>query len=229
MAVRIALTIAALLISGVSGGADRLEISLWSMCGHELIDSILWKILARSTLEGIEMQATLECPAEVSAGEEFEITWTGPDSPLDYLSIAEPGSANEAYLEWAQTGEGNPLRLRAPRRTGEFELRYVRAADGEVLARRLMRVVAEEMRLQAPTRVDAGSRFEVEWSGTPGRGDFIAITEEDAAPGTHLDWSYATAGRLLTLAAPFQPGRYEVRYVSGEKLKILARLSLEVW
>jgi len=190
--------------------------------------SSLGKILTSSTLEVFEVLATLEGPAEVSGGEQLEVSWTGPDGPQDYLSIAEPGAKNETYLEWALTGEGNPLSLRAPRRAGEFELRYVRAEDGEVLARRHLAVVAKTVSLRAPPEVEAGSRFVVEWSGTPGGGDFVAVAKEGAAAGAHLDWSYTTAGRRLTLAAPFRPGSYEVRYVSGEEVEILARKPLMV-
>jgi len=190
--------------------------------------SNLGKILTSSTLEVFEVLATLEGPVTVSSGEEFEVTWTGPDGPQDYLSIAEPGTENEAYLEWVLTGEGHPLSLRAPRSTGDFELRYVRAKDGEILARRQLTVVAEAVSLQAPPEVEAGSRFVVEWTGTPGGGDFIAIAKEGAAARNHLDWSYTTVGRRLTLAAPFRPGRYEVRYVSGSEVDILARKPLMV-
>ncbi len=197
-----------------------------------LLDTLFWAARSSETPPSktmdFEVLATLESPAEVSAGEEVEVTWTGPDGPQDYLSIAEPGAENEAYLEWALTDEGNPLRLRAPRRTGDFELRYVRAEDGEVLARRQVTVVAEAVSLEAPPEVEVGSRFVVEWSGTPGGGDFIAIAKEDSAAGEHFDWSYTTAGRRLTLAAPFHPGRYEVRYVSGSEVEILARKPLMV-
>jgi len=190
--------------------------------------SSLGKMLASSTLEVFEVLATIEGPAGIPAGEELEITWTGPNGPQDYLSIAEPGADNEDYLQWAPTSEGNPLRLHAPRRLGEFELRYVRAADGEVLARQRFSVVADAVSLQAPPEVEAGSRFVVEWSGTSGRGDFIAIAKESAAAGRHLDWSFTTAGRRLTLAAPVRPGRYEVRYVSGADVEILVRKPLLV-
>ena len=197
-----------------------------------LLDTLYWAVHSSeappSKPMDSEVLAALDGPAEVSAGEELEVTWTGPDGPQDYLSLAEPGAENEAYLEWALTGEGNPLRLRAPRRTGDFELRYVRAEDGEVLARRQVTVLAEAVSLEAPPEVEAGSRFVVEWSGTPGGGDFITIAKEDAAAGEHLDWSYTTAGRRLTLAAPFHPGRYEVRYVSGSEVEILARKPLMV-
>jgi len=190
--------------------------------------SNLGKMLASSTLEVFEVLATLEGPAKISVGEELEIIWTGPNGSQDYLSIAEPGADNEDYLQWALTSEGNPLRLHAPRRLGEFELRYVRAADGEVLARQRFSVVADAVSLQVPPEVEAGSRFVVEWSGTSGRGDFIAIAKESAAAGRHLDWSYTTAGRRLTLAAPVRPGRYEIRYVSGADVEILVRKPLIV-
>jgi len=190
--------------------------------------SSLGKTLTSTTLEVFEMLANLEGPAEISAGEEFEISWTGPNGPQDFLSIAEPGAANEAYLEWTPTTEGNPLRLRAPRHAGEFELRYVRAEDGEVLARQRFTVKTETVSLQTPQEVEAGSRFTVEWTGPPGGGDFIAIAKKSAPAGRYLDWAYTTAGRRLTLAAPNRPGRYEVRYVSGSEIEILARQSLEV-
>ena len=190
--------------------------------------SSLGKVLTSSTLEVFEVLATLNGPTEVSSGEELEISWTGPDGPQDYLSIAEPGAENETYLEWAPTGEGTPLRLRAPPRTGDFELRYVRAEDGEVLARRHLTVVVEAVSLKAPPEVEAGSRFVVVWTGTPGGGDFIAIAKEGDAVGKHLDWSYTTVGRRLTLAAPFRPGRYEIRYVSGSEVEILTRKTLMV-
>lgn len=190
--------------------------------------SSLGKILTSVALEVFEVLATLEAATKIPAGEEFEISWTGPNGSQDYLSIAEPGAENEAYLEWALTAEGNPLRLRAPRHTGEFELRYVRAADGEVLARQRFAVITETVSLHAPPEVESGSRFVVEWTGTSGRGDFIAIAKKSAAAGRHLDWAYTTAGRRLTLAAPNRPGRYEVRYVSGSEVEILARQSLVV-
>ena len=215
-------------IPTISGGPATLAAPIVPGAYDVRYISSLGKILTSSPLEVFEVLATLDGPGEVSAGEELEITWTGPNGSQDYLSIAKPEAENEDYLQWAPTGEGNPLRLRAPRRTGEFELRYVRAADGEVLARRHFTVVAEAVSLQAPPEVEAASRFVVEWSGTPGSGDFIAVAQESAAPGRHLDWSYTTAGRRLTLAAPVRPGHYEVRYISGSEVEILVRKPLTV-
>ena len=107
-------------------------------------------------------------------------------------------------------------------------MRYVRAADGEILARQPVDVVALAISLNAPAEVDAGTRFEVEWTGTAKSGDFIAVAPFDAPRRRYLDWTYTSVGHLLTLAAPFKPGDYEVRYISGDDLEVIARVPVRV-
>ncbi len=186
------------------------------------------KTLARTSLEVFEILATIDAPQETSPGALLEVSWWGPDGPQDFLSIASTESANEAYLAWAPTHEGNPAKLRAPGTPGDFELRYVRSRDGEILARKPLTVAAEAVKISVPKRVEVGTRFEVEWTGTPGAGDFLAIAVEGSNARKFIDWSYTTAGSPLTLAAGFKKGRFEVRYISGSDLAVLARTSIEV-
>ncbi len=186
------------------------------------------RVLARAALEVYEVLAILDGPGEVSPGEEFTVSWEGPDANQDHLTLASADAANDEYLSWSPTAVGPSLQLRAPAQVGHYELRYVRAADGEVLARAPIAVVATAIALRAPEEVDAGSRFAVEWSGTAGEGDFLAVAPRGAGPRRHLDWSYTVEGNQLSLAAPFKPGAYEVRYVSGADLEILASAPLLV-
>ncbi len=76
--------------------------------------------------------------------------------------------------------------------------------------------------LSAPSRVKAGTRFDVQWTGPDRSDDFITIAPRDSRPGRKLDWSYTTTGNPLSLAAPFKPGTFEVRYVRSNPLQILA-------
>jgi len=186
------------------------------------------RILARAGLAVFEILATLDGPAEIGPGEEFSVSWTGPDEEQDFLSIAAAGEDDSAYRSFALTADGNPSLLSAPRSPGEFELRYVRASDGEVLARQQLSVVALEISLMVPPVVEAGTRFEVEWTGTAGEGDFLAVASPGSGAKKHFDWTYANLGSPVTLAAPFEPGRYVVRYVSGATQKVVARQPLEV-
>jgi len=104
----------------------------------------------------------------------------------------------------------------------------VRASDGALLARESLAVVAAAVSLRFPPVVEVGTRFEVEWSGSPGRGDYLAVAREGIDDQKYVDWSYTTLGSPLSLAAPFMPGRFEVLYISGPDQKIIARAPLEV-
>jgi len=190
--------------------------------------SSLGRALTRANLEVYEVLATLEAPTELSPGQEFTVEWVGPNAPQDYLSLSLPETENEAYIEWQPTASGSPLRLHAPHDPGSYEIRYVRASDDAVLAREPLIVVAVAVSLRVPTVVETGTRFDVEWSGTPGPGDFLAVAREHSDDQQYLDWSYTTLGSPLSLAAPFRPGRFEVLYVSGKDLEILAREPLKV-
>jgi Ca-activated chloride channel family protein len=172
--------------------------------------------------------AELTAPARVAAGERFEIDWRGPDGPDDYLSLAAAGSAGDAYLEWAPTGDGRPTVLSAPAEPGVYELRYVDGATGEVLARSPLEVAVVDAGLTVPASARAGLRFEVSWTGPDGPGDHIAISRDQAPDHRSYDWAATAIGSPLTLIAPPRPGPYEVRYVRGRSGEVLARAAIEI-
>jgi len=186
------------------------------------------RMLARASLEVFEILATLEGPMTAAPGADISVSWTGPDSEQDFLSIAAHDELDEQYRSFSPTASGNPVILTAPVTAGDYEVRYVRAADSEVLARRTLVVAAVEVTLEVPLVVEAGTRFEVAWSGTAGEGDFITVADVRSGPKKHLDWSYTDLGSPVTLAAPFEEGKYVVRYISGASDAILAHRPIEV-
>jgi Ca-activated chloride channel family protein len=184
--------------------------------------------LARAGLEVFEILATLEAPETAAPGEDLLVGWTGPEAAQDFLSIAALEELSDQYRSFSPTTRGNPAVLTAPHTPGDYEIRYVRAADGEVLARQPLEIAVVEIALEVERVVEAGTRFEVRWSGTAGEGDFISVADQRSGPKNHLDWSYTDLGSPVTLAAPFEPGKYVVRYVSGTSNTIVARRSIEV-
>lgn len=186
------------------------------------------RIVASVDLEIFEILATLAGPAEVAPGESFAVAWTGPDENQDFLSIAAVGEGDDQYRSFSPAAAGSPARLRAPREPGDYELRYVRANDGEVLARKQFVVKAVGIVLEVPSFAEVGTRFEVAWSGTPEAGDFIAVARPRWGPKRHLDWSFIDLGSPVSLAAPFEAGLYEVRCISGASGRIIDRAEIEV-
>ncbi|HUP14596.1 MAG TPA: hypothetical protein VM848_00860, partial [Acidimicrobiia bacterium] len=80
--------------------------------------------LAASTITVTPLAITLEAPPEVAAGSDFDVTWTGPNGPGDYVTIVPAGAVETAYLDYAYTTEGSPLTLTAPAEPGAYEIRY---------------------------------------------------------------------------------------------------------
>lgn len=184
--------------------------------------------LARSPLEIFEILATIEAPTSAAPGEKISAIWTGPSVGQDFLSIATPEEPTENYRSFSPTRNGSPAELIAPISPGEYEIRYVRAADGEILARHSLAIEAAMIKLSVPPVVEAGTRFEVAWSGTAGKGDFVSVAKPRSGPKQHMDWSYTDLGSPVTIAAPFESGKYVVRYISGTTQKVLARKQIEV-
>ena len=131
-------------------------------------------------------------------------------------------------MTWSATANGNPAHLQTPSAVGSYEVRYVRSLDGAVLARRSLDVVETEVELHVPKSVAAGTRFRVRWTGTARPGDYLAVAEVGSDVRDSLDFSFASSGGPLTLAAPFEPGEYEVRYISGADLDIVESEPLTV-
>ena len=87
-------------------------------------------------------QTTIEVPAEIYAGYEFQVNWTGSNEPRDRLVVVDP-AANDP-LEPISYTYLDPLAgtvfLAAPAEPGNFELIYINSA-GTPLAREAITVL----------------------------------------------------------------------------------------
>jgi Ca-activated chloride channel family protein len=90
--------------------------------------------MAASTITVTPLDITIEVPDAVAAGSDFEVTWTGPNGPGDYLTIVPVDADDAAYLDYAYTTEGSPLTLTAPEEPGDYEVRYRTDRLGGVFA-----------------------------------------------------------------------------------------------
>ncbi|MEO1087349.1 MAG: VWA domain-containing protein, partial [Acidobacteriota bacterium] len=71
------------------------------------------------------VSATVAVQGPIVAGEPFEVEWTGPDNPRDFITIVPVGTPEREYGRYAYTRRGSPLRLLAPEETGAHEVRYL--------------------------------------------------------------------------------------------------------
>lgn len=183
-------------------------------------------VLGRAAIEVSEAGATLRTPMEATAGSEVEVSWTGPNNPGDYITVAMKDWPDAKYGNYELTVQGSPLRVRALPDAGEAEVRYVSGQGGKVLGRRAITLVAATATLTAPLQVVAGATIEVAWSGPNASGDYITIVEKGAPDDKYGNYTNTSGGSPLKLRTPVMPGDAEVRYVMSQGRKVLARRAI---
>ena len=172
--------------------------------------------------------ATLKAPPGVPAGSEFEVQWEGPDNKGDYLTIVPKGAEDRDFGNYAYTVRGNPATLTATMTPGPHEIRYMAARSRKVLGRTDIEVTPISGTVSAPAEVVAGSYFPVEWTGPANRGDYLTIVPAGAEEKEFTHYAYTRQGSPARIRALSEAGKAEVRYITGQKGKILARTPLTV-
>lgn len=98
------------------------------------------KTFARRPIEVKKGNVVVQAPAAAKAGTEIEVFWAGPGGEGDYVCFAESGSSDDQYQGYFGTVDGNPGRIYTPETPGRYEVRYVHARSGKVLARQTIEI-----------------------------------------------------------------------------------------
>ncbi|MEO7118782.1 MAG: hypothetical protein ABIZ34_07410 [Candidatus Limnocylindrales bacterium] len=104
----------ALLTADVVAGAYE----IWYAAGQDQ------QVMLRRPITVTPFVVTLDAPDRVTPGSDFDVDWTGPDGPSDYITIVPVGSEPSLYGDYAYTRDGTPLTLTAPTIAGDYEIRY---------------------------------------------------------------------------------------------------------
>jgi len=186
-------------------------------------------VAARRPIEVVASEVAIDAPQEVPAGKPFELSWVGPNGAGDYLTIVPKDAADGVYGKYQYTNKGPRLKLHAPFKAGEYELRYQSdRVKGKVFARRPITVTPSAIVLDAPAEVGAGTKFAVQWQGPNGDGDYLTVVPTDAPDGKYTKYAYTRKGPVVDLVAPLEPGNYQVRYQSDREKGVFARLDITV-
>lgn len=84
--------------------------------------------------------ARLNAPDALTAGQSFQVGWSGPGGQWDYITLVRRGAPEGEYGRYAYIRDGNPLTMQAPADAGGFELRYVDGMSQRTLVRQPVNV-----------------------------------------------------------------------------------------
>jgi len=173
--------------------------------------------------------ATLKFPATTPAGGMLAVTWTGPAKKGDFISIDAVGANDRTYGGYAYPERGNPLEVRVPDDPGDYVVRYHLASSYGVIGSAPLKVEAVTASVTAPAQVAARSVFNVSWKGPDNPGDFITLVAPTAKEKEFgASNGYTQRGNPARLEAPRAAGNYELRYITGQSNRTLAKTALVV-
>lgn len=180
-------------------------------------------VLGRRPIRIIAPDVSLTAPAEAVAGSQVAVSWKGPANQGDYLTVVAAGTKDGLYGNYTTVNKGSPLDVLMLMDPGEAELRYMTGRGAQVLARRSIRIVAAEVALDAPDSAALGSPITVKWTGPNNAGDYVTIVAQGTPEDQYGPYTQTNRGSPLTVAAPKTAGEAELRYVSGQGARTLAR------
>jgi Ca-activated chloride channel family protein len=111
---------------------------------------------------------------------------------------------------------------------GPAELRYMTGQGRRVLGRRAIRIAAAPVLLSGPGEGAPGTDVEVQWTGPDNPGDYITIVPRETPDGQYRQYANTSAGSPARVKAPSEPGEAEIRYMTGQGNKVLARIPIRV-
>ena len=185
-------------------------------------------VLGRAPIEVLAALATITAPAEAVLGTGITIAWTGPDNKGDYITIVPQGTPDGQYRNYAETAKGSPLIVTAPVEPGECEVRYMTGQQARVLARRVIRITTPEVSITAPSEIIAGAVFQVAWTGPNNPNDYITIVPRGTPDGQYRNYLNTDKGPKLGITALIEPGEAELRYMTGQGARVLARRPITI-
>jgi Ca-activated chloride channel family protein len=185
-------------------------------------------VLARRAITVLPAEVTLAARDEVAAGAAVEITWKGPNNQDDYITIVAQALPDGSRGNIAYTLQGSPLQVTAPIGVGACEIRYMSGQGDTVLARRLLKVIAAQITLSAPSKAPLGAPVPVAWTGPNNQNDYITIVPKGTPDGTAGHFAWTLSGSPALVDPPDVPGHCEARYMSGQGDIVLARIDIEI-
>lgn len=154
-----------------------------------------------------------------------------PDLPGVWIAVVSVDAPIGSYADWTYPpARAEAIRLRLPDRSQWLEFRLYRDGAGrtELLARSAAFVPEPpEATLRAPGAVAAATPFEVYWHGPNRSGDVVVLVDPSSAAAA-IDVVALHLGNPLTLEAPWEPGAYQLRYLTGADRVALASLDIVV-
>lgn len=167
-------------------------------------------------------------PETAMGGSDIQATWTPTLAESDYINVVPVGTDPGEFGSYVRIGQSEQITLPVPGVEGLYEIRYLHNQTKTVLGHHTLEVTKPQVDLNAPDQVQTGATFDVSWSPTINRRDYVAIVPAGADPGTFGNYQAVGTASDTGLRAPADPGLYELRYILNIDKMTVATRQVEV-
>ncbi|WP_168201335.1 vWA domain-containing protein [Qingshengfaniella alkalisoli] len=171
----------------------------------------------------------LSAAERVIQGSAFTIGWSPlAREPRDLITVVPVGADEPDTGNFIRAQDESEGELIAPADPGLYELRYVLEEGPRVLATAQVEVTEPVVTISAPDQTRSGEEISVGWSAGIHPRDYIVMVPAGSPDDENANFRRVGEAGEMRLAAPEDPGLYELRYVLAEGSRVLARSSVEV-
>lgn len=177
-------------------------------------------------------EASLSAPTEAIIGSKVNVRWTGPGDQYDPIYLVAPGAGKDAKALSSTSilSRRNPVILVMPEQPGEYDIIYKPKSVGEIAARTTISVVDVPTSIDAPDQAKIGEVIKVGWTGPGNSYDSLSLYAEGSADSAKavVGGTVLQGRKQLTMKLPEEPGKYELRYLTRQARRVLARKPIVV-
>ncbi|WP_287886199.1 VWA domain-containing protein [Paracoccus sp. (in: a-proteobacteria)] len=188
------------------------------------------RVLARTPVEVMDGNVSLDGPDRARAGAEITLSWTGAIHPRDYIAIVPGGTPDGEQSGYRRIQDEDQATFTAPAEPGAYEIRYHLDRGDRVMARRPLEVLAadapidEGAGLMVPGTARPGDIVTVSWTIEAGDADRrVALARADAPDFTWITVDHVGDETETVIKLPDEPGQYEVRFLDLQSQSVLGR------
>ena len=188
------------------------------------------RVLARTPVEVMDGNVSLDGPDRARAGAEITLSWTGAIHPRDYIAIVPRGTPDGEQSGYRRLQDEDQATFTAPAEPGAYEIRYHLDRGDRVMARRPLEVLAadapivEGAGLMVPGTARPGDIVTVSWTIEAGDADRrVALARADAPDFTWITVHHVGDETETVIKLPDEPGQYEVRFLDLQSQSVLGR------
>lgn len=166
-----------------------------------------------------EPEVSLTAPANAEVSTMIEVSWSGPNTPGDFIGIGVVGASGSAqWRNYAETSTGNPVQLLVPAKPGDYVIKYFLNQRNTPLLEEPISVTPARVTMEVPSVATGGAVIEIPWTGPNHSGDFVGIGVSGAS-GSAQWKSYAKTsdGSPARLRVPTAGGDYVVKYFLDQR------------